>query len=131
HNASQELSRRQALAGTLAAAAGAAATVLAPPIARAAEETPVAITKGRINQTVCQWCYAKMKVEDLAANAARMGLKGMDLVGPEHWDTIRKYGLTGTMTPSHPIEKGLNHKENWEFCLEKIRKSVDATADAG
>src|SRR5882672_6722114 len=93
----QDLSRRQALVSTLAAAAGAAL-----PLAAHAEEPAKdgpSITKGRINQTVCQWCYAKMKVEDLAANSARMGIKGMDLVGPEHWETLKKNGLTGTMTP--------------------------------
>jgi hydroxypyruvate isomerase len=60
-----------------------------------------------------------------------MGLKGMDLVGPEHWATLKKYNLVGTMTPSHGITKGLNHKENWEECLGKMRKSIEATADAG
>src|SRR5260221_7282808 len=130
---SYELSRRQALTGTIAAAAGA---VLMGQVAGAAEEPSkeggsAAITKNRINQTVCQWCYGKMKVEDLAANAARMGLKGMDLVGPEHWATLKKYNLVGTMTPSHGITKGLNRKENWEECLGKMRKSIEATADAG
>src|SRR5205814_7439482 len=87
--------------------------------------------KGNINQTVCQWCYDKMKVEDLAANSARMGFKGMDLVTPKEFPILKKYDLIGTMTKSHSIEKGLNHKENWEFCLGTIRKAVEATADAG
>jgi hydroxypyruvate isomerase len=122
-----ELSRRQALVGTLALAAGAS-------VARAAEDVSPAgpaITNNRINQTVCQWCYAKMKVEDLAANAARMGIKGMDLVGPDHWETLKKHNLIGTMTPSHTIPKGLNRKENWDECLAKIRKGIEASADAG
>jgi hydroxypyruvate isomerase len=128
---SNDLSRRQAIAGTLAAATGA---VLIGQVAGAAEESSsqgAAITKNRINQTVCQWCYGKMKVEDLAANAARMGLKGMDLVGPEHWATLKKYNLIGTMTPSHGITKGLNRKENWEECLGKIRKGIENSAEAG
>jgi hydroxypyruvate isomerase len=128
-NQSSALTRRQAIAGTLAAAVG-TSTLGKIAMAEEAKDGP-SVTKGRINQTVCQWCYGKMKVEDLAANAARMGLKGMDLVGPEHWETLRKHGLTGTMTPSHPIEKGINHKENWDFCLGAIRKSIDATAEAG
>jgi hydroxypyruvate isomerase len=124
------LSRRQALAGTIAAAA--AASLATSAVHAAADEAgSPSSTKGRINQTVCQWCYAKMSVEDLAANAARMGIKGMDLVGPEHWETLRKHNLIGTMTPSHSIPKGLNHKENWDECLGKIRNGVEATADAG
>lgn len=125
-----DVSRRQAILGTMAAAG---ASVLGN--LTIAEESPskdiAAITKGRINQSVCQWCYSKMKVEDLAANAAKMGIKGMDLVGPEHWATLKKYNLIGTMTPSHGITKGLNRKENWEECLGSMRKSIEATADAG
>jgi hydroxypyruvate isomerase len=126
----QELSRRQAIFGTLAAAASASVLGRAATAEDAPKDGP-AVTKGRINQTVCQWCYAKMKVEDLAANAAKMGLKGMDLVGPEHWPTLKKYNLVGTMTPSHPIVKGLNRKANWDFCLDKIRKGIEANAEAG
>jgi hydroxypyruvate isomerase len=128
---SHELSRRQALVGTLAAAAGASLITRGSMAADEASPGGPAITKGRINQTVCQWCYAKLSVEELAANSARIGLKGMDLVTPDEFPTLKKYGLIGTMTKSHAIEKGLNHKENWEFCLDKIRKAIEATADAG
>ena len=128
--AASDLSRRQAILGSMAAAAG--ATVFGN--FATAEESPKeggVMIKGRINQTVCQWCYAKMKVEDLAANAAKMGIKGIDLVGPEHWPTLKKYNLVGTMTPSHGITKGLNRKENWEECLGQMRKSIEATSEAG
>src|SRR5437016_5138891 len=76
-------------------------------IVHADEQSPV-IQNRRINQTVCQWCYGKMPVEELAQNAARMGLKGVDLVGPQHFATLKRYGLIGTMTLTHPIPKGLN-----------------------
>jgi hydroxypyruvate isomerase len=125
----QTFSRRQAILGTLATAAGAA--VLADTVHADGEPKAAAATKGRINQSVCQWCYGKMKVEDLAANAAKMGITGMDLVGPEHWATLKANNLTGTMTPSHGITKGLNRKENWEECLGKMRTSIEATAAAG
>jgi hydroxypyruvate isomerase len=114
----------------LAIAAGASALGSMAAAEEVSKDGP-SITKGRINQTVCQWCYDKMKVEDLAANAARIGLKGIDLVGPEHWPTLKKYNLIGTMTPSHNIPKGLNRKANWESCLGKIRKSIEANAEAG
>ena len=89
------------------------------------------VHNGRINQSVCQWCFNKMPVEDLAKNAARIGLKGIDLVGPEHFATLKKYNLVGTMTTSHSIPKGLNRKENWDECLGKVRKSIEATSEAG
>ncbi len=52
-------------------------------------------------------------------------------MGPEAFPTLKKYNLVGTMTPTHPIQKGINHKENWDFCLAAIRKSIEATAEAG
>ena len=35
------------------------------------------------------------------------------------------------MTTSHGIPKGINHVENHEECLGKIRQAIDASADAG
>jgi hydroxypyruvate isomerase len=89
------------------------------------------VKKGRIQQSVCKWCYGRTSFEDLAAHAARIGLKGFDLAGPGEWATLKKYGLICTMTPSHGITKGLNRIENHEECLAQIRKAIENTADAG
>ena len=126
------LSRRQLLASAAASAAlttaGAAGTL------RADEDGPAGpyvIKHGRILQTVCQWCYAKMPLDELCAAAAKMGCKGIDLVKPEDWPTLKKHNLVGTMTPSHKIEKGLNRKENWDECLAAIRTGIEKAAEAG
>ena len=47
----------------------------------------------RINQSVVNWCF-KMPVEELANHAAKMGLKSVELVGPEHWPMLKKLGCT-------------------------------------
>jgi len=96
-----------------------------------ADEQPDVIRNNRINQSVCQWCYGKMSIDDLARNAARIGLKGIDLVGPEHFATLKKYNLVGTMSPTHSIPKGLNRKENHDECLATIRAAAEATSAAG
>jgi hydroxypyruvate isomerase len=136
-------SRREALktAGGALALAG-AASLLDPNKAAAqaaaanANTAPAApnakiVTKGRLQQSVCHWCFDNMSVEALAIEGARIGLRGIDLVGPEHFATLKKHGIIGTMTPSHGLTKGLNHKENHEECLKAIRNSIDATAAAG
>jgi hydroxypyruvate isomerase len=87
--------------------------------------------KSRINQSVCRWCFEKTPLDELARNAAAMGLKGIDLVVPEQWSTLKTHGLICTMTPSHAIEVGLNDPANHAQCLEKIRRAIDATAAAG
>src|SRR5688572_4337134 len=70
--------------------------------------------KGRINHAACQWCYKDWNMEELCANAQKLGLMGIDLVGPDWFPTLKKYNLVGTMTRSHGIGKGLNRKENWD-----------------
>lgn len=93
--------------------------------------------KGRIKQSVCLWCYQgfmqkqKMSLDDFAAACAKLGLRSIELVNPEQWPTLQKHGLICAMCNSHSIPKGLNRKENHEECLARIRKSIDAAADAG
>ena len=90
-----------------------------------------AIHNNRIRQTLCAWCYSKLSLDQLCQAANQLGYLGIDLVGPDTFPTLKKYNLVGTMTPSHSIVKGTNHKENWDECLGMIRKSIEATADAG
>lgn len=93
--------------------------------------------RGRINQSVCLWCYeaflhtAKMNLDQFAAACAKMGLKSIELVTPDQWPTLVKHGLICAMTPSHAIAKGLNRLENHAECLAKIHQSIDATSAAG
>jgi hydroxypyruvate isomerase len=89
------------------------------------------ITKGRLNQGVCKWCYGALSVEKLAQAAQAMGLKGMDLVDPKDWPTLKKYGLVCSMANSHSIPKGFNRVENHAECIAAVRRGIDACADAG
>jgi hydroxypyruvate isomerase len=114
-----------AAAGVVALAGGS--------VAMGADQTlsmPV-VKNNRIKQSVCQWCFSKWSKDELCGNAQKLGLYGVDLVGPDWFETLKKYNLIGTMTTSHGITKGLNRKENWDECLGKIHKSIEATADAG
>jgi hydroxypyruvate isomerase len=87
--------------------------------------------KKRIRQSACRWCYQEMPIDLLAAEAAKIGLVGLDLVDPADWGVLIKHGLVCTMTPSHRIEVGLNNPANHESCLEQIRSAIEATAAAG
>ena len=86
---------------------------------------------GRINQSVIHWCFKPMPVEELAGHAARMGIKSVELVGPEYWPALKKLGLICAITPSHGFAKGFAHKEQHAECLEMLRKRIDDSAEAG
>jgi hydroxypyruvate isomerase len=122
---------RRSLLGALA---GAAALGVAGPLGRWAD---AAVLKGRIKQSVCLWCYggymkkAGMNTDQFAAACAEMGLKSIELVGPDQWPTLKKHGLVCAMTPCNGIPKGFNRTENHDQLLANLRKAIDQTADAG
>src|ERR1051325_1083641 len=93
-NKESNVSRRQILKTTAVIGAG---TMLGASQVRG-EPTETPALKGRVNQPVCKWCYPKMSVEELAKNAQRLGLKGIDLVHIDAFPTLKKYGLVSTMT---------------------------------
>ena len=65
-----------------------------------ADETKAAMDeklKGNINHAVCRWCYGDISVEDLCVAAKDIGIKGIDLVGPADWPTLKKHGLFSSM----------------------------------
>ena len=72
---------------------------LAAPLALAQTPEPVK-RKGRIKQGVTRGVFGRgMSMEDCCREAARLGIKGYDLIGPQDWPTLKKYGLTPTMYP--------------------------------
>ncbi|HEY1950862.1 MAG TPA: TIM barrel protein [Bryobacteraceae bacterium] len=87
--------------------------------------------KGRLKQSVARWCYAKMSIEDLCRNAAEMGLSGVDLVKPEEWPALQKYGLVSSMVYSAgTIPDGWNRKENHDRLEKEMKEGIDRAAAA-
>ena len=40
-----------------------------------------------------------MSLEDCCREAAHLGIKGFDLIGPSDWPLLKKYGLVPSMYP--------------------------------
>jgi hydroxypyruvate isomerase len=93
---------------------------------------PARAAGGRIKQSVARWCYAKYSLDDLAKEAARIGLKGIDLIDPPDWPAVLKYGLVPAMVPGGgSIKDGWNRKENHAKLEEQFRDKIDLAAKAG
>lgn len=86
---------------------------------------------GRIQQSVCRWCYGKVSLDELCSAAKRLGLVGIDLLGPGDFPTLQKYGLLSTMTTSHPLTDGLCDPKFHENCLKLLHESIEANQKAG
>lgn len=126
-------STRRNLTRRAALKAGLAATALAPLAAMAKEEQNVTPRKNRIHQSVCRWCYKDIKLEDLCAYAAQIGLKGVDLLQPEEYEVPKKYGLICTMgyAGGGTIPDALNRVENHDAIEAAFRTNIPLAAKAG
>jgi len=119
------VSRRCVL--TRAAGAAAAGTLILRGRAKAAGPQ----RKGRIKQAACRGAFGKATIDQMCQTCVDLGLFGIDLVRPEDWPTLKKFGLICTMVPAHGLSKGINHKENHEECIAAMRTSIEAAAEAG
>lgn len=137
---SQEKSSGVSRRAVLASAAGLAATAAvgigqtarADAPAPASDSPNYKIVNGRINQSVVFWCFEKLLTYDaLAAGAAAIGLKSVELASPELWPQLRKHNLACAMSPSHKFTQGFAHKEEHAECLDMLRKRIDQCADFG
>ncbi|MBV8817480.1 MAG: TIM barrel protein [Acidobacteriaceae bacterium] len=86
---------------------------------------------GRVKQSAARWCYAKMSLDDLCKNGARIGLSGIDLVNHDEWPTVQKYGLVPAMTPgAGTIPIAWNRKENHAALTQEMRTNIERAAAA-
>jgi len=118
--------RRRDLLSTLA---------LAPAAAACAQTAPSTSSKGRLKQCVTRGVFDRtMSFEDTCREAARLGCRGYDLIGPADWPTLKKYGLTPTMYPPGPggtIPDALNRRENHAALEKSMHTAIDEAAAFG
>ncbi len=126
-------SRRDLLRGAMAASAGLlAAGTTAGRLLNAEETAAPAKRKGRIHQSLVHWCYSDFwSVEEFCKLAVSLGVPSIELIDPKHWPTLKKYGLTCAISSSHGFQRGPNHKENWDFCRDKLTTKIEQAAEFG
>jgi hydroxypyruvate isomerase len=74
-----------------------------------------------------------MSLDELSGQAARIGYRGIDLLGPDEWAVPKKHGLACALAmlgAPVTIEKGLNRVENQPPILEALRRAIDLAAEA-
>jgi len=126
-----KLSRRNFIRNTSIMAAGVIGGALTGNAAAASAEVERIVKIGRINQSVCRWCYKKFSLDELCTIAKKMGIKAIDLLGIKDLATVKNHGLVCSMISTHSLAKGLNNKDNHAECLAQIRSAIDAAAEYG
>jgi hydroxypyruvate isomerase len=125
-----KITRKQALKTM---AAGTLATVSVPAFSAALDKLAPLSLAGNVNHSVCRWCYQNIPLEQLCEAAKGMGLKSVELLGPNEWAVAIKYGLTCAMSNGSPlgIPKGFNDPANHEQLLKDFSDVIPKAADHG
>jgi hydroxypyruvate isomerase len=122
----RKVTRRALLKSSVVGVAGAVVPAFAASLETAAR-------KGRIHQSVCQWCYPHIPLDQLAEYAAKIGLRGIDLLPPDEYEVPRRYGLVCAMgyAGGGEIGKALNRVENHAAIEQAFRTNIPRAAKAG
>jgi hydroxypyruvate isomerase len=101
----------------------------------AAENAVGAKLKGRVNHSVCKWCYPKIELEDLCKAGKEIGLQSIELLEVKDFPTLKKYDLTCAMVTGVPeiinIGRGLNRIENHDKIVNFFEGTISASAKFG
>ncbi len=98
--------------------------------------------KGRVNHSVCKWCYPKVSLKDLCVAGKDIGLTSIDLLQPADMEVLKPHGLTCAMVSNPTIEgpdgkalggitRAWNRVEHHDKLVEAYEAQIKAVADAG
>ena len=101
-----------------------------------------ALADGRINHSVCKWCYSDIPLEELCVAGKNMGLKSIELLQPADLAVLDKHGLLCAMvsfpkgTTSAGVEvggitKAFNRLEHHDALVAAYEPHLKASAAAG
>lgn len=128
------LNRRSAIKGILASSA--ALSIPSDLFALGLPKDNIVSTtvlKGTINHSVSRWCFDSLDLETLCVEAKKMGITGIDLVGPEAWPTLKKYNLVSTMCNGAELNlvDGFNDIQFHEKLIQRYTEMIPRVAKAG
>ena len=89
--------------------------------------------KGNIRHAVCRWCFSGLTVEQLCVEAKKIGITGIDLVGPKDWPILKQQGLFSSMCNGAEISlvKGWNDLQYHSTLIKSYTDYIDLVAAAG
>ena len=126
-----QFTRRSALGAAALSAAAALTTRLS------AADAALGGLKGRVNHSVCKWCYGKIPLDEFCKASKEMGLRSVELLNPPDFPTLKKYDLTCAMV-SNPVVDGLggiskawNRVEHHDRLVGAYEERIKQVSEAG
>lgn len=88
---------------------------------------------GRVNHSVCRWCYNGIPLEALCEGVKAMGIKSIEITSPEEWAVMKKYDLISAMGThkAASLTEGFNHRQYHEKLIPIYIDLIDQAADSG
>lgn len=89
--------------------------------------------KGNINHSACYWCYNTIPLETFLQNLKSIGVKAIDLVGPEDFPLLKKYNIHAAMCwgAGKGIVEGWNDPGLHQELIADYKEKIPIIADAG
>lgn len=99
----------------------------------AAESSLSTELKGKINHSVCRWCYNSIPFEELCKSAKDIGISSIELTGPDEWPILKKYGLTSALPwgAGKGIVDGFNDLTLHDELVKSYSEVIPKAAAAG
>jgi hydroxypyruvate isomerase len=112
---------------------GAVGAALAAGGASLAQKAPPPAPKGRLKQGLWKVNFgagSPLSFDEMCAMAARLGLKGFDIIPAQDWPTLRKYGLDPLMVGPGKTDylTGLIHPQAHDQVMAGIGVQIDLCA---
>ncbi len=127
--------RRTALKNIVAGAGALSLPLSMTNVMAASEKALGAKLNGKINHSVCRWCYSKIPLETLAVEAKKIGLTSIELCGPEEWPVLKQHGLTCALPwgegLTRSLDKGFNDPKNHEELIKGFTDIIPKVQAAG
>jgi hydroxypyruvate isomerase len=125
--------RRSAIKNILAGTTAISASGILSSYSSQTPESTFMTLKGNINHSACRWCYNDIALDDLCLAAKKIGLKGIDLVGPKEWPVLKKHGIHSSMCNGAEINltDGFNDKKYHTTLIKQYTEMIPLVAAAG
>ncbi len=89
--------------------------------------------KNNLNHSVCHWCFGDIPLEDFLKTLNTLGVKAIDLMGPEEWPLLKKYDIHCAMCNGAEINltEGWNDPQYHDVLIKNYTEMIPKVAEAG